>query len=87
MTDVATQSWWMTQRKLAAFVRQPWFLLMTLIQPAIWLFLFSALFRKVVELAGFAAPSYLDHAVPGVVVMSAGRRSARSAVNCSGWRS
>jgi ABC-2 type transport system permease protein len=52
MTAVATQSWWMTQRKLAAFVRQPWFLLMTLIQPAIWLFLFSALFRTVVELPG-----------------------------------
>ena len=71
MSALAAQSWWMTQRRLAAFVRQPWFLLITLIQPAIWLFLFAALFRKVVELPGFAAPSYLDYVVPGVVVMSA----------------
>jgi ABC-2 type transport system permease protein len=71
MSTLAAQSWWMTQRRLAAFVRQPWFLLITLIQPAIWLFLFAALFRKVVELPGFAAPSYLDYVVPGVVVMSA----------------
>jgi ABC-2 type transport system permease protein len=37
----------------------------------IWLFLFGSLFRKVVELPGFGAPSYLDYLVPGVVVMSA----------------
>ena len=32
-----------------------YFLLITLIQPVIWLFLFGALFRKVVELGGFGA--------------------------------
>ena len=37
----------------------------------IWLFLFGSLFRKVVELPGFGAPSYLDYLVPGVVIMSA----------------
>jgi ABC-2 type transport system permease protein len=61
----------MTVRRLQAFVQQPAFLVITLIQPVIWLFLFGALFRRVVELPGFGSSSYLDYLVPGVVVMSA----------------
>ncbi|MEE4544557.1 ABC transporter permease [Streptomyces sp. V4-01] len=61
----------MTQRQLMAIVRQPVFVVITLVQPVIWLFLFGQLFRKVVELPGFGAGSYLDYLVPGVVVMSA----------------
>jgi ABC-2 type transport system permease protein len=68
---MSTHTWWMTVRRLKVFIRQPWFLLITLIQPAIWLFLFGALFRRIVELPGFGAVSYLDYLVPGVVVMSA----------------
>ena len=72
MTTIAAHTTWMTQRQLkaiAAAARLPghhW-----LIQPVIWLFLFGSLFRKVAELPGFGAPSYLDYLVPGVVVMSA----------------
>lgn len=64
-------TWYMTQRQLKALLRQPAFMVITLIQPVIWLFLFGALFRKVVELPGFGGGSYLDYLVPGVVVMSA----------------
>ncbi|GAA2641205.1 ABC transporter permease [Dactylosporangium fulvum] len=61
----------LTARRLKVFVRQPAFLVITLIQPAIWLFLFGNLFRRVVELPGFGSGSYLDYLIPGVVVMSA----------------
>ncbi len=71
MTTLAAQTWWMTQRRLNVFIRQPGFLIITLIQPVIWLFLFGNLFRRVVELPGFGAASYLDFLVPGVVVMNA----------------
>lgn len=71
MTAIAANTWWMTVRRLQAFVQQPAFLVITLIQPVIWLFLFGSLFRQVVELPGFASSSYLDYLVPGVVVMSA----------------
>jgi ABC-2 type transport system permease protein len=64
-------TWWMTRRRLQVFVRQPWYLVFTLIQPVIWLFLFGNLFKRVVELPGFASTSYLTYIVPGVVVMSA----------------
>ncbi|MFJ1916539.1 ABC transporter permease [Streptomyces sp. NPDC088147] len=61
----------MTQRQLMAIVRQPVFLLISLIQPVIWLFLFGNLFKRVVELGGFGTTTYLDYLVPGIVVMSA----------------
>ncbi|MFD8918227.1 ABC transporter permease [Streptomyces sp. NPDC059569] len=61
----------MTQRQLMVIVRQPVFLLISLIQPVIWLFLFGNLFKRVVELGGFGTTTYLDYLVPGIVVMSA----------------
>ena len=71
MTAILVQNWWLTYRRLKALVRQPGVLVITLIQPVIWLFLFGSLFKKVAELPGFGATSYLDYLVPGVVVMSA----------------
>jgi ABC-2 type transport system permease protein len=71
MTTIAAHTTWMTGRQLKAMLRQPAYLGILLIQPVIWLFLFGSLFRKVVELPGFASASYLDYLVPGVVIMSA----------------
>src|SRR5689334_4670350 len=71
MSATVQQTWYMTQRQLMAIFRQPVFVVITLVQPVIWLFLFGSLFRKVVELPGFGGGSYLDYLVPGVVVMSA----------------
>ncbi|MFF7980757.1 ABC transporter permease [Streptomyces sp. NPDC007901] len=71
MSEALSQTWYMTQRQLLVFARQPAYAIITLIQPVIWLFLFGSLFKKVVELGGFGTTSYLDYLVPGVVVMSA----------------
>ena len=71
MTAIASHTTWMTGRLLKAIARQPAYVVIMLIQPVIWLFLFGSLFRKVVELPGFGATSYLDYLVPGVVIMSA----------------
>lgn len=71
MSAAAAQTWYMTQRQLTAFVRQPAYLLITLLQPVIWLFLFGNLFRRITDLPGFGTGSYLDYLVPGVVVMTA----------------
>ncbi|MFB9445179.1 ABC transporter permease [Dactylosporangium vinaceum] len=62
---------YLTGRRLKVFVRQPAFLLATLIQPVIWLFLFGNLFRRIVELPGFGSGNYLTYLIPGVVVMTA----------------
>src|SRR5213080_3085548 len=71
MTAIASHTSLMTGRQLRAFARQPAYMIISLIQPMIWLFLFGNLFRKVVELPGFGAASYLTYLVPGVVVMNA----------------
>jgi ABC-2 type transport system permease protein len=77
MTAVA-QSFYMTRRHARQLIRQPWFLMVTLIQPIIWLLLFGSLFRSVTEIPGFSASgTYLDYLVPGIIVMTA--------LMASGW--
>jgi ABC-2 type transport system permease protein len=59
-------------RHIRFFVRQPWFVLMAIIQPVIWLLLFGALFESATLIPGFGGgASYLDYLVPGVLVMTA----------------
>jgi ABC-2 type transport system permease protein len=65
-------TWYLTGRKLHALVRQPVVVAFGVVQPAIWLFLFGELFRKVVDIPGFGFHgSYLAYLVPGVVAMNA----------------
>ena len=40
---------YMTVRHLTALWRQPWWIVVTLVQPIIWLLLFGALFKAVVD--------------------------------------
>lgn len=61
---------YLTGRLLRATVRQPAFVVITLVQPMIWLLLFGQLFKRVVEIPGFAGGSYIDFLTPGVVVMT-----------------
>jgi ABC-2 type transport system permease protein len=67
----AKQCWYMTRRSVMALLRQPWFIGITLVQPIIWLLLFGALFKSVVQIPGFQADSYYDFLVPGVAIMTA----------------
>jgi ABC-2 type transport system permease protein len=66
------QTGYVSGRHLRAFARQPWFIGMSLVQPVIWLLLFGALFRSVIDIPGFSSSAtYLDYLVPGVLVMTA----------------
>jgi ABC-2 type transport system permease protein len=65
------QTLYMTLRHLRELWRQPWFVGVTLVQPVIWLLLFGALFKKVVDIPGFHGSSYIAFLAPGVVVMTA----------------
>jgi ABC-2 type transport system permease protein len=63
---------YLTGRKVHALVRNPWVLTFSLVQPAIWLFLFGELFRRVIDIPGFHfAGSYIDYLIPGIVAMNA----------------
>jgi ABC-2 type transport system permease protein len=61
----------MTVRHVRALLRQPWWIAVTLVQPIIWLLLFGALFKNVVQIPGFASSSYIQLLTPGVIVMTA----------------
>lgn len=65
------QSWFLNLRQLKHLLRQPWYIALTLFQPIIWLVLYGQLFKRVVDLPGFHAGSYIDFLTPGIVVMSA----------------
>lgn len=67
-----TDTGFLTGRKMHALVRQPWVIAFSIVQPAIWLFLFGELFRKAVNIPGFAFHgSYLSYLIPGIVAMNA----------------
>jgi ABC-2 type transport system permease protein len=66
-----SDTWALTVRDLKRLWRQPWFIAIVLVQPVIWLFLFGALFQRVVEIPGFHGGDYKQYLVPGVLVMTA----------------
>jgi ABC-2 type transport system permease protein len=57
-------------RHIRAFLRQPWWVLISLLQPLLYLLLFSQLFQTMGDLPQFGG-TYLSFLLPGVVVMSA----------------
>lgn len=71
MPVVLQDSWFMTQRHLRALLRQPAWIVVTLVQPVMWLLLFGALFKSIVNLPGFDSDNYADFLTPGIVVMTA----------------
>jgi ABC-2 type transport system permease protein len=70
MTTAIVESWFMMVRHLRNLMRQPWWIAISLVQPVVWLLLYGALFRKVVEIPGFGSGSYIDFLTPGIVVMT-----------------
>ena len=69
---IISDTWYLTGRKLRALLRQPYVLAFSVLQPAIWLFLFGEMFRRIIDIPGFAFQgSYLAYLVPGIVAMNA----------------
>jgi ABC-2 type transport system permease protein len=77
MTRALRHSWYITLRNLRRLLRQPAWVAITLIQPMIWLLLFGAIFKKVVEIPGFKGGSYIEFLTPGVIVLTA--------ISSAGW--
>jgi ABC-2 type transport system permease protein len=71
MTTVVMHSSHLAVRNLRIMYRQPVYLAFTLVQPMVWLLLFSQLFERVVDLPGFSGTSYVAYLTPGVIVMTA----------------
>jgi len=61
----------LTGRLLTHNRRRPAFVIISIVQPLIWLLLFGHLFSGITQLPGFAGDSYMEYLAPGVAVMSA----------------
>jgi ABC-2 type transport system permease protein len=70
MTAIS-DTWALTVRNLLRLWRQPWFIVIVLVQPVIWLLLFGELFQSVVDIPGFRGGDFKEYLVPGVLVMTA----------------
>ncbi len=57
-------------RELRISIRMPIWIIISIIQPLIWLLLFSQLFRVVGSLGAFKGGSYLQFLAPGLAIMS-----------------
>ena len=71
MRTFVADTWHLLIRHTRTTMRIPIWIAVTLTQPVIWLFLYGQLFRRIVELPGFEATSYIQHLTPGVVIMTA----------------
>ena len=70
MTAVA-HSWFMMGRHLRALMRQPWWIVISLVQPVTYLLLYGQVFARVVELPGVTANNSATFVTPGIVIMMA----------------
>jgi ABC-2 type transport system permease protein len=71
MSETARHTWYLLLRQGRNLVREPIWIALLLIQPMVWLFLYSQLFTRVTDLGGFGTSSYADFFLPGVVIMNA----------------
>jgi ABC-2 type transport system permease protein len=71
LTHSFNDTWYMTVRHMRNLARQPWWIAVSLVQPIVYLLLYGALFKRIVEIPGFNAGSYVDFLTPGIVVTSA----------------
>jgi ABC-2 type transport system permease protein len=64
-------TWHLLLRLLRATIRMPVFVLISIVQPILWVLLFGQLFGSVARLPGFGAPSYVQYLAPGISIMTA----------------
>jgi ABC-2 type transport system permease protein len=69
--DFLRDTWYLFLRLLRATVRMPVFVLISVVQPILWVVLFGQLFEAVARLPGFGASSYVQYLAPGISIMTA----------------
>lgn len=64
-------TWHLFVRLLRATLRMPVFLIISIVQPVLWVVLFGQLFRSVTTIPGFESGSYVQFLAPGISIMTA----------------
>ena len=69
--EAVADLWHLFVRLVRANVRMPVFVIISIVQPVLWVLLFGQLFRSVAALPGFGAGSYVQFLAPGIAIMTA----------------
>jgi len=64
-------TWYLFVRLLRATLRMPVFVVISIVQPVLWVVLFGQLFRSVTTIPGFESGSYVQFLAPGISIMTA----------------
>jgi len=68
--NLIADTWFQVGRHIRTQVRMPVWIMINLIQPIIWLVLFTQVFKSLSQMPGLGGVSYLQFFAPGVVVMT-----------------
>jgi len=68
--NAIADTWYLFVRNLRNSFRVPFIWVMAVIQPLIWLLLFSQLFKTIVTIPGFPYENYLAYLAPGIILMT-----------------
>ena len=79
--NAVSDTWYLFMRHIRISLRTPIWLFVNLIQPVVWLVLFSRVFESLVDLPGFTADSYLQFFAPGGIIMTVVFGSAWTGMN------
>ncbi|HSG39126.1 MAG TPA: ABC transporter permease [Thermoanaerobaculia bacterium] len=66
-----TDTWTIFLRHVRATLRNPAFVIISIVQPILWLFLFGQLFSRVAAPSGLGSASYAQFLAPGIAIMAA----------------
>jgi ABC-2 type transport system permease protein len=69
--ELAADLWHLFVRLVRASLRMPVFVIISIVQPILWVLLFGQLFQAVTALPGFGARSYVQFLAPGIAIMTA----------------
>ncbi len=69
--DFLQDTWFLYVRLVRLTRRMPVFLLLSIMQPVLWMLLFGQLFGVVTTLPGFGTDSYVQFIAPGIAIMTA----------------
>ena len=76
-----SDTWYLFMRHIKVSLRTPIWLFINLVQPLVWLALFSRVLERMVDLPGFTGDSYLQFFAPGVIIMTVLFGSAWTGMN------
>jgi ABC-2 type transport system permease protein len=69
--DFFSDTWFLFLRLVRATLRMPVFVIISIVQPVLWVVLFGQLFASVTTIEGFGASSYVQFLAPGISIMTA----------------